>query len=100
HTRSKRDWSSDVCSSDLRLNSDGSVPADNPFPGSAVYALGLRNPWGLAFDPLGGSAYVTDNGSHGHDEVNRIVPGGNYGSPEVKIGRASCRVRRESGDGC
>ena len=48
-----------------------------------MYALGLRNAWGLAFHPISGAPYVTDNGSHGHDEINRVVPGGNYGSPEV-----------------
>jgi glucose/arabinose dehydrogenase len=67
----------------LRINPDGSVPADNPFPGSSVYALGLRNSYGITFHPLTGVPYVTDNGPSGHDEVNRIQPGGNYGSPEV-----------------
>ena len=67
----------------LRLNPDGTVPADNPFPGSPVFALGFRNPWGLAFHPLTGVPYVTENGDVGHDEVNRVVAGGNYGSPKV-----------------
>jgi glucose/arabinose dehydrogenase len=67
----------------LRINPDGSIPADNPFPGSPVYALGLRNSFGITFHPRSGVPYVTDNGPEGHDEINRIQPGGNYGSPEV-----------------
>jgi glucose/arabinose dehydrogenase len=63
----------------LRFNADGSLPSDNPFPGSAVYAVGLRNAWGLAFHPLTGLPYVTENGGTRHDEVNRVQPAGNYG---------------------
>lgn len=65
----------------LRLNPDGSVPNDGPFPGSAVYALGFRNPWGLTFQPTTGEMFITDNGNRGHDEVNQVRPGGNYGWP-------------------
>jgi glucose/arabinose dehydrogenase len=65
----------------LRLNDDGSIPADNPDPSSPVYALGFRNPYGLAFHPVTGVPYITENGEVGHDEVNRIVAGGNYGNP-------------------
>ncbi len=67
----------------LRLNPDGSIPADNPFPGQAAYATGFRSPFGLDFHPLTGLPYVTDNGPQGHDEVNRVVARGNYGWPEV-----------------
>ena len=65
----------------LRVNVDGSVPNDNPFPGSPIYALGLRNAWGLAIHPLTGAPYVTDNGGKGHDEVNRVLPGAHLGFP-------------------
>lgn len=65
----------------LRLNPDGSIPADNPVPGSPVYALGLRNPFGMAFAP-DGRLYATENGPS-LDEVNIITPGGNYGWPNV-----------------
>src|SRR5205814_4646495 len=68
----------------LRINPDGSIPADNPVPGSPIYASGLRNAWGLSFHPLTGVPYVTENGDVGHDEVNRIQAGGNYGSPDVQ----------------
>ncbi|HXG35490.1 MAG TPA: PQQ-dependent sugar dehydrogenase, partial [Dehalococcoidia bacterium] len=67
----------------LRINPDGSIPSDNPFPGSPVFALGLRNPFGLAFDPATGELLATENGPSGRDEVNIIRAGGNYGWPEV-----------------
>ncbi|MDP2950000.1 MAG: PQQ-dependent sugar dehydrogenase, partial [Chloroflexota bacterium] len=67
----------------LRLNPDGSIPADNPFAGSPVYALGLRNPFGLAFHPLTGQLFASDNGPSGFDELNVIRAGANYGWPHV-----------------
>lgn len=71
----------------LRLNPDGSVPSDNPFPDSYVYSYGHRNSQGLAFDPLSGQLFATEHGPSGefgqstHDEVNVIMPGSNYGWP-------------------
>jgi aldose sugar dehydrogenase len=67
----------------LRLNPDGSIPADNPFPGSPVFALGFRNPWGMAFHPQTGKLYVTDNGPKGFDELDLVERGSNHGSPDV-----------------
>jgi len=74
----------------LRLNSDGSVPADNPFgPSSFIYSYGHRNPQGLAFDPQNGRLFETEHGPSGevgfgnYDEVNIIVAGDNYGWPLV-----------------
>ncbi|MBI1886213.1 MAG: PQQ-dependent sugar dehydrogenase [Chloroflexi bacterium] len=67
----------------LRVNRDGSTPNDNPFPGSPVYARGIRNSFGLAFHPKTGELFATDNGPAGHDELNVIVAGGNYGWPLV-----------------
>lgn len=71
----------------LRINADGSVPSDNPVPGSPVYSLGHRNPQGLAWDDRG-RLIAAEHGPSGHDEINRIEPGRNYGWPEVE-GRAS-----------
>jgi glucose/arabinose dehydrogenase len=68
----------------LRLNADGSVPADNPFPGSPIYSLGHRNPQGLAWQPGTGRLYATEHGPSGNDEVNVIEPGQNYGWPVVQ----------------
>ena len=67
----------------LRLELDGAVPADNPFPGSPVYSFGHRNPQGLAWHPDTGALYITEHGPVAHDEVNTLRPGGNYGWPAV-----------------
>lgn len=66
----------------LRLEPDGSVPADNPGD-SPVYSLGHRNPQGLAWDE-GGQLWAAEFGQDTYDELNKIVPGGNYGWPEVE----------------
>jgi glucose/arabinose dehydrogenase len=66
----------------LRLTPDGEVPADNPTDGSPVYALGLRDPQGLAWAP-DGTMYASEFGPDRDDEINVITPGGNYGWPEV-----------------
>jgi glucose/arabinose dehydrogenase len=63
----------------LRLELDGSVPADNPF-GNAVYSLGHRNPQGLAF-AADGAVWEVEHGTDENDEVNVLQPGGNYGYP-------------------
>lgn len=68
----------------LRLNPDGSIPSDNPTPGSAVYALGFRNPFGLTFEPGTGQAWVTENSGDNNDEVNALEAGGNYGFPQYE----------------
>jgi glucose/arabinose dehydrogenase len=70
----------------LRLNPDGTIPDDNPFPGSPVYSLGHRNPQGLAWSGEG-RLFAAEHGSSAHDEINEIRPGANYGWPEVR-GRA------------
>ncbi|HEY0493854.1 MAG TPA: PQQ-dependent sugar dehydrogenase [Candidatus Dormibacteraeota bacterium] len=73
----------------LRYNADGTVPADNPFgAGNPVWAIGLRNPFGIAF-AADGKMMVTDNGPSGDagtpgsgwDEVDLVVRGGNYQWP-------------------
>ena len=73
----------------LRLNSDGSIPADNPFANSYVYSYGHRNPQGLAWQPGTARLYATEHGPSGfqgccRDEVNYIEAGKNYGWPEIR----------------
>ncbi len=63
----------------LRMTSTGGVPKDNPFKGSLVYSFGHRNSFGLAFDPKTGNLWETENGPECNDELNRIIPGRNYG---------------------
>jgi glucose/arabinose dehydrogenase len=62
----------------LRLNPDGSIPATNPFH-TRIWAYGIRNSIGFAFDPQGGHLWESENGPECNDEVNRIVKGGNHG---------------------
>jgi glucose/arabinose dehydrogenase len=73
----------------LRLNSDGTIPEDNPFPGSAVYCYGNRNPEGIAWQPGTNRLYETEHGPSGgqfgvgQDEINYIEAGKNYGWPVI-----------------
>jgi glucose/arabinose dehydrogenase len=76
----------------LRLNDDGTVPADNPFVGKPghkpeIYSMGHRNQQGLAIHPGNGTIYATEHGVQGGDELNLIEPGANYGWPLVSYGR-------------
>ncbi|MGH3669423.1 MAG: PQQ-dependent sugar dehydrogenase, partial [Pseudonocardiaceae bacterium] len=69
----------------LRLNLDGSVPADNPVikgVRSHIFTYGHRNPQGLTFGP-GGRLFSTEHGPKSDDEINLNVPGKNYGWPFV-----------------
>jgi len=77
----------------LRLNDDGTVPADNPFVGKKgykpeIFAVGIRNAIGLTVNPETGEVWETENGPQGGDEINIIRAGLNYGWPEVTYGRA------------
>lgn len=72
----------------LRLNTDGSIPSDNPFPNSYVYSYGHRNVQGLAWDTANNAFYATEHGPSGSqgcckDEVNLIEAGKNYGWPTI-----------------
>lgn len=68
----------------LRLNIDGTVPNDNPYPGSYVYSWGHRNPQGLAWHPETGGLFSSEHGQSAHDEINWIEPGVNYGWPVIQ----------------
>jgi len=75
----------------VRIFANGDVPADNPFvltPGARpdIWSLGHRNVYGIAFAP-DGRQWQTEHGPQGGDEVNLIIPGGNYGWPLVSNGR-------------
>lgn len=67
----------------LRLNPDGTVPGDNPFPGSPVYSLGHRNVQGIAWAE-DGRMFASEFGQNAWDELNEIVAGANYGWPEAE----------------
>lgn len=79
----------------LRLNPDGSIPADNPFaPGSPsarqgapeVWSYGHRNAQGMAKHPVTGEIWLHEHGPKGGDEVNIVTRGANYGWPKVTFG--------------
>ncbi len=80
----------------LRLNDDGTTPSDNPFfaAGAAlggqaganvqkIFAYGIRNSFGMAFDPISGSLWEQENGDDSFDEINRVEPGMNGGWIQV-----------------
>jgi glucose/arabinose dehydrogenase len=62
----------------LRMTPGGGVPNDNPFD-SRIYAYGIRNSFGFAFDPRTDRLWETENGPACNDELNRIIAGRNYG---------------------
>jgi len=68
----------------LRINLDGTIPTDNPFPGSPVWSWGHRNPQGLVFSPDGKILYSSEHGASTNDEINIIQKGRNYGWPKVE----------------
>jgi len=74
----------------LRLNADGTIPADNPFydettgDNRAIWALGLRNPFTFAFQPGTSRMYINDVGNGTWEEVNDGVAGANYGWPATE----------------
>ena len=68
----------------LRINKDGTIPSDNPFPNSPVYTLGHRNIFGIAFNEKDGIGIFTENNDRLFDEINVIKKGGNYGFPNLQ----------------
>jgi glucose/arabinose dehydrogenase len=77
----------------LRLTQDGEIPPDNPFVSTTgargeVFTLGHRDQLGLTAHPTTGAVLAVEHGPNGGDEVNRILPGRNYGWPEFSFGRS------------
>lgn len=75
----------------VRLNADGSIPADNPFLGRdgarpEIFTYGHRNPQAIVFNPLDGRIYAHEHGPKGGDEINLIEGGRNYGWPAITYG--------------
>ena len=75
----------------IRINPDGSIPADNPFADGAagnpaVWSYGHRNAQGLYYDTVSGTLWGTEHGPKGGDELNIITRGANYGWPKVTYG--------------
>jgi glucose/arabinose dehydrogenase len=74
----------------LRINKDGTIPADNPFLASttgknrAIWALGLRNPFTFAFNPVGTELFINDVGQNTWEEIDTGIAGANYGWPDTE----------------
>jgi glucose/arabinose dehydrogenase len=85
----------------LRIKYGGRVPSDNPFSGSPVYALGFRNPQGIAFHPRTHRAYSIEHGPEVNDEINLLRAGRNYGWPcwtgasTPGLGASGCKAASE-----
>jgi len=67
----------------LRINRDGTIPEDNPFPNSPIFTYGHRNMFGIAFDERG-HGIVAEPGPALYDEINSQIKGGNYGWPDLQ----------------
>ncbi len=75
----------------IRINSDGTIPADNPWLGRATvsretFAHGFKDPEGAALHPTTGELWLVDHGPQGGDEINIVRAGRDYGWPEVSYG--------------
>lgn len=73
----------------IRLNLDGTVPANNPHKQGwqpEIFTIGHRNPQGLAIHPVTGAIWTHEHGPQGGDEINILEAGGNYGWPAVSFG--------------
>ena len=83
----------------LRINPDGSIPADNPFIGQAtganraIWVLGLRNPYTFSIEPETGRIFINDVGENTWEEINVGIPGSNYGWPNTEGPTTDTRFR-------
>lgn len=86
----------------VRIERDGRIPSDNPDFGSAsarpeLWSIGHRNPQGAALHPETGELWLVEHGPQGGDELNRVLPGRNYGWPLRSYG---CVYGSPVGDAC
>ena len=86
----------------VRINGDGTVPADNPYIGISgvmpeIWSIGHRNPQGAALNPVTGELWLDEHGPQGGDEVNRVQQTRNYGWPLRSYG---CPYGSPVGTGC
>lgn len=86
----------------VRINRDGTIPADNPFQGQGgalpeIWSLGHRNPQGLHFDTTTSTLWSAEHGPQGGDEINRVLPGANYAWPLRSYG---CPYNSPQGTAC
>jgi glucose/arabinose dehydrogenase len=92
NSRERAQKLNDLAGKVIRLTRQGEIPRDNPFVGQVglrgeIFTYGHRNPQGIAFNPATGSLFVAEFGPRGGDELNLILPGRNFGWPDVTYGR-------------
>jgi glucose/arabinose dehydrogenase len=105
--RNERDQAQDLTNhigTILRLNRDGSIPADNPFINAPaaraeIWSYGHRNPQGIAYDPKTDRLWANEHGPYGGDEINLIEAGNNYGWPIVSHGKEYSLDHAQIGEG-
>jgi glucose/arabinose dehydrogenase len=73
----------------LRFNDDGTMPSDNPVPGTYIYASGFRNPFGTTWNPSNNQMYMTENGPNSNDALKKVVPGFDHGWGASRGGNAT-----------
>ena len=77
----------------MRITTDGAPSVGNPFTAlgsthqDSIWSYGHRNPQGAALHPFSGELWVSEHGPQGGDEINRVVPGANYGWPVISYGQ-------------
>ena len=92
----KQGQNSNLTGKVLRINRDGSIPVDNPFPNSPVYSEGHRSMYGIAFDIKTRMGIVAENDPRFYDEINLLMKGGNYGFPDGPSSSTSSRQQTDN----
>jgi hypothetical protein len=92
----KQGQNSNLTGKVLRVNRDGTIPVDNPFPNSPVYSAGHRSIYGIAFDSKTRTAIVAENDPRYYDEINLLKKGGNYGFPDHSSSSTSSPLQTDN----
>jgi glucose/arabinose dehydrogenase len=92
----KQGQNSNLTGKVLRINRDGTIPVDNPFPNSPVYSAGHRSIYGIAFDINTRRGIVAENDPRYYDEINLLKKGGNYGFPVSSSSSTSSPLRTDT----
>ena len=92
----KQGQNSNLTGKVLRINRDGTIPVDNPFPNSPVYSAGHRSIYGIAFDIKTRMGIVAENDPRYYDEINLLKKGGNYGFPDGSSSSTSSRLQTDN----
>ncbi len=92
----KQGQNSNLTGKVLRINRDGTIPVDNPFPDSPVYSAGHKSIYGIAFDDKTKNGLVAENDAKNNDEINLLKRGGNYGFPDQSLSSTPNRAQTDN----